>query len=133
MVQLLYHVSNFLTSVCKHVNPNHYYKMFSLCNTRAKTNHIDSTRPAPLSMHNLTTEYWNSNAIWNSVINITKCELLSVTNSPHSSTYHYKLNDYIIQRVQSIKLLGPTISHNLSWSSHISKIVSKVNQVQSFL
>ena len=26
----------------------------------AKTNHIDSTRPAPLFMNELTTEYWNS-------------------------------------------------------------------------
>ena len=33
--------------------------MFSLFNVRAKTNHIDSTRPAPLSMNEFTTEYWN--------------------------------------------------------------------------
>ena len=33
-------------------------------------NHIDNTRPAPLSMHELTTEYWNSYAILNFLINI---------------------------------------------------------------
>ena len=32
--------------------------MFLLFNTRAKTNNIDNTRPAPLSMNELTTEYW---------------------------------------------------------------------------
>ena len=35
--------------------------------TRAKMNHIDSTRPAPLSMNELTTENWNFYAIWNSL------------------------------------------------------------------
>ena len=36
----------------------------------AKMNHIDSTKPAPLSMNKLTTEYWNSYAIWNFIIKI---------------------------------------------------------------
>ena len=37
-----------------------------------------------------------------------------------------------LTRIQSIKYLGLTISHNLPWSPHISRIVSKVNQAQSF-
>ena len=73
---------------------------------------------------------WSAN--WQMPFNLAKCEHLTVTNSPHPSTHHYKLNDYTIQRVQSIKYLGLTISHNLSWSPQISRIVSKVNQVQSF-
>ena len=64
--------------------------------------------------------------------NLTKCEHLTVTNKLHSSTYHYKINDYTIQKAESIKYLGLTISHNLSWSPHISRIVGKVNSVQSF-
>ena len=70
---------------------------------------------------------WSAN--WQMPFNLTKCEHLTVTNSPYPSTHHYKLNDYTIQRVQSIKYLGLTISHNLSWSPQISRIV---NQVQSF-
>ena len=73
---------------------------------------------------------WSAN--WQMPFNLAKCEHLTVTNSPYPSTHHYKLNDYTIQRVQSIKYLGLTISHNLSWSPQISRIVSKVNQVQSF-
>ena len=38
-------------------------KLFSMFNTRAKTNNIDSIRPTPLSMNELTAEYWNSYAI----------------------------------------------------------------------
>ena len=45
-------------------------KLFLLLNTKVKTNHTDSTRSAPLSMNKLTTEYWNSYAIWNSFINV---------------------------------------------------------------
>ena len=71
-------------------------------------------------------------AIWQMPFNLAKCEDLPVTNSTYPSTHYYKLNDYTIQRVQSIKYLGLTISHNLSWSPQISRIVSKVNQVQSF-
>ena len=33
-------------------------------------NHIGDTRPAPLSINELTTEYWNSYTNWNSFINI---------------------------------------------------------------
>ena len=43
--------------------------MFSLFNTIGlkQTIYVDSTKPALLSMNELTTEYWNSYAIWNSV------------------------------------------------------------------
>ena len=34
-------------------------KLFLLFNTGAKTNQIDNTRPTPLSMNELTSEYWN--------------------------------------------------------------------------
>ena len=51
-----FHVSNLLTSVCKHVNDMSVYysyttvsfaiiELFSLFNAMAKTNHIDSTSP----------------------------------------------------------------------------------------
>ena len=71
---------------CKHVNrfnrsllatPHHtqivsfaIIKLFLLFNTRAKTNHKGDTLPVPLSMNELTTEYWNSYTNWNSFINI---------------------------------------------------------------
>ena len=65
VVQLLCHVSDLLTSVCKHVNDSsatrHHtqivsfatIKLLSLFNTRAKTNTIDSKRPVLLSMNSL--------------------------------------------------------------------------------
>ena len=75
IVQLLYQVNDLSTSICIHVNDSsatpHYtriatfaiIKLFLLIKTRAKTNHMDSTRLASLSMNELTTDYWNSYTI----------------------------------------------------------------------
>ena len=59
--------------------------------------------------------------IWQMPFNLTKCE--------HYSPFvcHYRLNDCVIQRVQSAKYLGLTISGNLSWSTHISGIIGRAN------
>ena len=64
-----YHVSDLVASVCPFINsyttphPNRWlrnYQMILLFNTRGETNHIDSKRPAPLSINELTTEDWSS-------------------------------------------------------------------------
>ena len=56
----------------------------------------------------------NKLAHWSTIcqmpFNLTKCEYLIVTNKSSPLMYHYKLNDYEIQRVQSAKYLGLTIS-----------------------
>ena len=51
----------FVNKRLHHTTPHHIQivslaiiKLFSLFNSRAKTNHIDNTRPAPLSMNELT-------------------------------------------------------------------------------
>ena len=35
---------------------------------------------------------------WQMPFNLAKCEHLTVTNKPHPSIYHYKINDYILYR-----------------------------------
>ena len=69
LFQLLNHVSDFLTSICTHVNdlsihnnyttlhPNRWLHNHKIVFTVAKTSHIDDTRPAPLSMNKLTAEF----------------------------------------------------------------------------
>ena len=64
---------------------------------------------------------------WQMPFNLAKCEHLTVTNKPHPSIYHYKINDYIIQKVESIKYLGLTISHDLSWSPHSIQVFFRRN------
>ena len=74
--------------------------------------------------------HWST--IWQMPFNLTECEYLIVTNKSSPIMYHYKLNDYEIQRVKSAKYLGLTISGNLSWSTHISGIICRANSALSF-
>ena len=74
--------------------------------------------------------HWSS--IWQMPFNLTKCEYLIVTNKSSPFVYHYKLNDYEIQRVPSAKYLSVTISSKLSWSTNISKIIGCANSALFF-
>ena len=74
--------------------------------------------------------HWSST--WQMLFNLAKCKHLTFTNKSHPSIYQYKINEYTIQRVNSIKYLGLTISHNLSWSPHIASIIGKANSVPAF-
>ena len=58
--------------------------------------------------------HWST--IWLMPFNLTPstCEHLIATNKPSPFLYNYRLNDYMIQRIQSTKYLGLTISGNLS-------------------
>ena len=69
--------------------------------------------------------HWST--VWQMPSNLTKCEHLIVTNKSSPFVCHYRLNDYVIQRVQSAKYLGLTISGNLSWSTYISGIIGRAN------
>ena len=74
--------------------------------------------------------HWSN--IWLMPFNLNKCEHLIVTNKFSPSIYYYKLNDYTIQRVQAAKYLGLTISHNLSWSTHIAGIIERATSALAF-
>ena len=74
--------------------------------------------------------HWSN--IWLMPFNLNKCEHLIVTNKFSPSIYYYKLNDYTIQRVQAAKYLGLTISHNLSWSTHIAGIIGRATSALAF-
>ena len=74
--------------------------------------------------------HWST--IWQMPFNLTKCEYLIVTNKSSPFVHCYRLNNYEIQRVQSAKHLGLTISGNLSWSTHISGIIGRANSALSF-
>ena len=45
--------------------------------------------------------HWST--IWQMPFNLTKCEHLIVTNKSSPFVCHYRLNGYVIQRVQSAK------------------------------
>ena len=70
---------------------------------------------------------------WLMKFNITKCQVLSVTNKRNKINYDYKLHDQNLQHVASAKYLGVEFTNNLKWDRHISHITSKANKTSAFV
>ena len=70
---------------------------------------------------------------WQMIFNASKCVHLTITRklSPLPSTY--SICNHTIQQVASAKYLGITLTNNLSWSEHITKITNKANSTRAFL
>jgi hypothetical protein len=68
-------------------------------------------------------------------INISKTKemLFNVDGSSHSSIASLTLNNHCIERVSSFKLLGITLSADLSWSRHVREVCAKANKRLHFL
>ena len=59
-----------------------------------------------------------------------KCYLLSTRSKSH---HFYSLDSTILQQVPSNPYLGVTISEDLKWSPHITKMTKKANSTLGFL
>ena len=67
---------------------------------------------------------------WGMCFNAKKCYIMSINTK---STHFYQLDGHILQQVPENPYLGVTISEDLKWSSHISKITKKANSSLGFL
>ena len=67
---------------------------------------------------------------WGMRSNAKKCYIMSINNK---STHFYQLDGHILQQVPENPYLGVTISEDLKWSLHISKITKKANSTLGFL
>ena len=65
----------------------------------------------------------------NMKFNASKCKVLTITRKKHE----YHLGEVNIQRVQEKKDLGVTITKNLTWDSHVTRIVLKANRMLGLL
>ena len=73
-------------------------------------------------------EKWASE--WGMKFNAKKCYIMSIRNS---SSFFYQLDNTILQQVDSCPYLGVTISSDMSWSTHITKVSKKANSTLGFL
>ena len=62
-----------------------------------------------------------------------KCEKLTVTRKRQSQRGSYQLNNHNLCEVIEAKYLGVTITLDLRWNSHVTKIVHKANVRLGFL
>ena len=67
---------------------------------------------------------------WGMRFNAKKCYLMSINQK---STHFYQLDSHILQQVPDNPYLGVTLSDNMKWNSHISKISKKANSTLGFL
>ena len=67
------------------------------------------------------------------LFNISKCEHLTISNKYTLLNSEYKISNSVINKVTSAKYLGVTITQNLSWKDHITKITNKANSTREFL
>ena len=67
--------------------------------------------------------------------NVAKCHSMRVTRHQHHKhiLFDYSLHNQTLENVQSAKYLGITISDNMDWGQHISKISSKATKTLGFL
>ena len=67
---------------------------------------------------------------WGMRLNAKKSYILSINNR---SSHFYSLGNHILKQVDENPYLGLTITENLKWSSHITKITKKANSTVGFL
>ena len=69
----------------------------------------------------------------NMKFNASKCKVLTITRKKTPVNHEYHLGDVNIQRVQEEKDVGVTITRNLTWDSHVMRIVLKANGMLGLL
>jgi hypothetical protein len=66
-------------------------------------------------------------------VNINKCNVISFTKKKYPLVFNYKINNIIINRVDSIRDLGVLFSSNLSFTSNINIVINKAFKMLGFI
>lgn len=70
---------------------------------------------------------------WQMEFNVSKCQVLSVSNRHCLFNSSYVLNNAILENVDSFKYLGITITKDLKWNKHISAACARASGVLRFV
>jgi len=70
---------------------------------------------------------------WQMRLNVSKCDLLCISNKSSPSKPSYYINNHNLQWVSSVKYLGVFVDCKLSWNHHISHVSAKATRVLNLL
>ena len=76
-------------------------------------------------------ELWGDT--WGMCFNATKCNIMHISCYHNTLTRIYSLCNHVLSEVDAAKYLGINLSSELSWSPHVSCVVSKANSTLDFL
>ena len=62
-----------------------------------------------------------------------KCNMMQLTKKHNKIDASYTLEGTVLEKVESIKYLGVTITSVLKWNSHIRNVCSRANRPLGFL
>jgi hypothetical protein len=70
---------------------------------------------------------------WQLELNLKKCVVLNFWRKNTSQQHRYSIQNTILESVDTVKYLGITLTHNLSWSRHIQDITGQANRKLGFV
>lgn len=71
--------------------------------------------------------------IWLMSLNLSKCKFVSFSRKRNTSAFKYVLNNFPVSQASSYKYLGVHLTHNLSWSLHITTVCAKASRTLGYL
>ena len=74
-----------------------------------------------------------SNGLLIGVFNTSKCFLMTISSGSTHLIHFYELCGVVLKCVENEKYPEVTLSHDLTWGSHIAKITTKTNQKLWFI
>lgn len=70
---------------------------------------------------------------WLMELNPNKCKLLSFTRKRNPLLFPYAISHVAVELTQTYKYLGVTLSNDLTWNAHVTKVISSANRSLGFL
>ena len=64
---------------------------------------------------------------WGMRFNVTKCNIMRISQSRTPLTKSYTISGHILHEVSNAKYLGVNITSDLSWSNHVNATAKKAN------